>query len=93
VVDSKHSRGLLGGRAFLDTSRVDREAHTEQNGLFELRDIPVGSYAVAIEAPGFAPQTKLVDMGAGSVVRLDVSLDPIDDVSNQERVDREAETC
>ena len=75
VVD--RSRKPIGGaRVFLDSDRLDRSAQTGPDGGFVLADVIPGPYNVRVEAEGFAPASKVADIGPGHQASLDFILEP-----------------
>ena len=57
----------------LDTN-VERSAMVDAQGQFIIPLLPPGTYDVRIEAPGFSPRSRTIELELGSLVQIDVEL-------------------
>jgi Carboxypeptidase regulatory-like domain len=56
------------------TASLERSVTTDVRGVFEIADLPPGRYQVALRLPSFATTVRTVEIGAGSVVRIEATL-------------------
>jgi hypothetical protein len=75
VVERASLAPVIGAYVYLDTSQADISTVTGDDGRYILEDIPPGTYAVAVNADGFAPQTKLAETLPGQRVPADFALE------------------
>ncbi len=47
---------------------------TDLNGLYEIRDVPPGTYTIVVHQEGFSDSSKVVELKPGEAVRLDFSM-------------------
>lgn len=74
VLDGVSRRPIVGASVYLDTTRIDRYVTTGQDGEFELAGIPSGPYTVGVEAEGYSPQTRLVELSPGEDAEMGFAL-------------------
>lgn len=74
VVD-RNQKPIAGATVFLDSERLDRSTETGPDGGFVLADVTPGPYTVRAEAEGFAPASKVADIGPGHQASLDFVLE------------------
>ena len=82
VIDRASRRPVANAQVYLDSSRVERSAVTDENGEFTLGDIPLGPYTVCVSGERFASQTLLADVAPGETAILEFSLEPATDAPN-----------
>jgi len=58
-----------------DTNQL-LEATTDLSGRFRLLYVPVGTYHLSVDAPGFAPVTVNLALGIGQAIEVPVTLSP-----------------
>jgi len=85
VAASAQNTGKISGKVFYNENTILHDASvqivqtkqtavTDENGLYEIRDVPPGRYTVLVHIEGFADATKIVDVAVGASVTLDFQL-------------------
>lgn len=60
--------------AEVQITQLKRSTHTDENGKFELADVPPGRYTILVHMEGFSDATKTVTIAAGGTANLDFQL-------------------
>jgi len=60
--------------AEVQITQLKRSTHTDENGKFELTDVPAGRYTILVHMEGFSDATKTVTIAAGETANLDFQL-------------------
>lgn len=80
------SGGIISGTVYLEPSRqpmhnariilspLGRSADSDENGRFEFRDVPPGSYQVIARSPGLADDRKAIRLAAGASQTVEFAL-------------------
>ncbi|MEO8725435.1 MAG: TonB-dependent receptor, partial [Acidobacteriaceae bacterium] len=76
VVHDPQHRPVAHAQATLRSTSSDYKMAVVSNndGGFEFRSVPLGTYQVRVDAPGFAPQTQLLEVTSGSAPVLHYQL-------------------
>jgi outer membrane receptor protein involved in Fe transport len=76
VVHDPQHHPISGARATLDStnSAFSRKSDSNADGVFQFPGVPLGEYKVTVEAPGFAPATQVLLLGAASAPILHYQL-------------------
>lgn len=76
VVHDPQHHPVAGARATLraSTSDLQQSATTSADGLFEFTAVPIGSYTIRVDAPGFAPQSEALVLTSGNAPVLHYQL-------------------
>ena len=77
VCDQDTKQMIAGAQVYIDSSRVDRSATTDNEGSFLLTDVPAGPYTICADAEGFISQSKLVEVNPNQSAPVDFSLEHI----------------
>jgi serine/threonine-protein kinase len=64
---------VAGGRGRIV---VDGRARVEDGAAADVEDLPAGPIEVAVEAPGMKPWSRTIDVQAGRVAQVEVTLEP-----------------
>ncbi|MCX6346280.1 MAG: carboxypeptidase regulatory-like domain-containing protein [Armatimonadetes bacterium] len=84
VLNQINREPLLGARVYIDSSRLEKSAVTDELGAYELSDIPAGPYSINAEADGFQLQSKLIRVALGRQVPAEFILEPVTDAVSSE---------
>ena len=60
--------------ASVQITQLKQSAATDDNGFYEIANVPAGRYTVLIHIEGFADMSKVVDVASGASVTLDFQL-------------------
>ncbi len=76
VVHDPQHHPISGAHTTLEStnSAYSRTSETKADGVFEFPGVPLGEYKVTVEAPGFAPMSQVLMLGAGSAPVLHYQL-------------------
>lgn len=82
VLDRASAQPIPGARVFIDSTRLERAATTDREGVFVLGDIPPGPYTVCAEMEGYARQTRLAEVVPGEHATIGFALESIKQEEN-----------
>lgn len=82
---SAQANGKISGKVFYNENTILHDASvqiaqtkqavvTDENGFYEIADVPPGRYTILVHIEGFADATKIVDVAAGASITLDFQL-------------------
>ena len=77
IVHDPHHRPIAGASAVLHStsSSYSRTATTDERGVFEIGQVPVGEYTVSVEAPGFEAKVVRVTVISGEMPVLHLAME------------------
>jgi hypothetical protein len=72
VVKDSDSQPIEGARVVVDTTNL--QAITDSRGYYQLTSVPAGQRTLIASKSGYVSETKVVNVGAGQIVKVDFTL-------------------
>lgn len=69
------STGDVVERAYVTLSPTGKDTYTGSDGFFELQDLEAQQYTLTVQAAGYATNRKIVTVVAGTVERVNITLE------------------
>ena len=74
VVDTESGLPASGAEVVIESPNFNSKATTDENGNYQILDIPAGEYEVGVKKEGYSGQAKPAILASGGTVSIDFSL-------------------